>query len=79
MKHITESIVKYKEYKEELKNGKSQGLLTPYSNLNSKLKNELKEAPKYIGTIEYQENGRIHFHVIYFNLPYIILCFKSIV
>jgi|JI9StandDraft_1071089.scaffolds.fasta_scaffold24907_5 replicative DNA helicase len=41
MKHITESIVKYKEYKEELKNGKSQGLLTPYSNLNSKLKNGL--------------------------------------
>ena len=41
MKHITESIIKYKEYKEELKNGKSQGLLTPYSNLNSKLKNGL--------------------------------------
>jgi replicative DNA helicase len=41
MKHISESIVKYKEYKEELKNGKSQGLLTPYSNLNHKLKNGL--------------------------------------
>lgn len=38
---------------------------------NSKLKNKLKESPKYIGTIEYQENGRIHFHIIYFNLPYI--------
>lgn len=41
MKHISESITKYKEYKEELKNGKSQGLLTPYSNLNYKLKNGL--------------------------------------
>jgi len=41
MKHISESITKYKEYKEELKNGKSQGLLTPYNNLNSKLKNGL--------------------------------------
>lgn len=41
MKHITESIVKYKQYKQELKEGKSQGLLTPYSNLNYKLKNGL--------------------------------------
>jgi len=39
MKHISESIIKYKEYKQELKDGKSQGLLTPYPNLNSKLKN----------------------------------------
>ena len=41
MKHIKESIEKYKEYKQELINGKSQGLLTPYNNLNSKLKNGL--------------------------------------
>lgn len=41
MKHISESITKYKEYKQELKEGKSQGLLTPYSNLNKNLKNGL--------------------------------------
>lgn len=41
MKHISESVQEYKNFKEELKNGKPQGLLTPYSNLNRVVKNGL--------------------------------------
>lgn len=38
---------------------------------HKKLNRILNISPKYIGTYEYQDNGKIHFHIIYFNLPYI--------
>jgi replicative DNA helicase len=41
MKHIKQSIQEYKDFKDELKNGKPQGLVTPYSNLNKAIKNGL--------------------------------------
>jgi KaiC/GvpD/RAD55 family RecA-like ATPase len=41
MKHIKETVQEYKNYKEELKSGKPQGLLTPYRNLNTIVKNGL--------------------------------------
>lgn len=33
-----------------------------------RLKRRLNAAPKYVGVYEYQSNGKIHFHIIYFNL-----------
>jgi len=41
MKHISESVQEYKDFKDDIKNGKPQGLLTPYSNLNRAVKNGL--------------------------------------
>lgn len=41
MKSIKEGIIEYQKYKEEIKNGKSMGLLTPYNNFNQEVKNGL--------------------------------------
>ncbi len=38
MKSIREGIIEYKQYKEDIKNGKPMGLVTPYNNLNTAIK-----------------------------------------
>ena len=37
---------------------------------NAKLKNIIGNKPQYIGVVEEQKNGNIHFHIVYFNLKY---------
>lgn len=39
--------------------------------LNYRIYKNKKAVIKYLGVIEFQKNGRVHFHVIFFNLPYI--------
>lgn len=38
---------------------------------NAKLKNIIGDKPKYVGVVEQQKNGNIHFHIVYFNLKYL--------
>lgn len=38
---------------------------------NAKLKGIIGYKPKYVGVVEQQKNGNIHFHIVYFNLKYL--------
>lgn len=38
---------------------------------NAKLKGIIGDKPKYVGVVEQQKNGNIHFHIVYFNLKYL--------
>ncbi len=42
-----------------------------WRNYQKRLYRHLKIRLKYVAVIEFQKRGSIHFHVIYFNLPYI--------
>jgi hypothetical protein len=57
--HITDIDVAMREFTLSIKR------------LNYALCKSKKAAIKYLGVIEFQKNGRVHFHVIFFNMPYV--------
>lgn len=42
-----------------------------FKKFRQRLEYDLKIKLKYVGVIEFQKRGAIHYHVIFFNLPYI--------
>lgn len=42
-----------------------------FKKFRQRLEYELKLKLKYVAVVEFQKNGRIHYHVIFFNLPYV--------
>lgn len=44
---------------------------TKFRLFKERLDRQLRRSLKYFGVREYQQNGRVHYHLIYFNMPYI--------
>lgn len=42
-----------------------------FKKFRQRLEYELDLKLKYVAVVEFQKNGRIHYHVVFFNLPYV--------
>src|SRR5690606_13213215 len=42
-----------------------------FKKFRQRLEYALKIRLKYVGVVEFQQSGRIHYHVVIFNMPYI--------
>jgi hypothetical protein len=42
-----------------------------FKKFTQRLKYHIGKSPKYLAVVEFQKRGAVHYHIVYFNLPYI--------